>query len=461
MDVSSSFDLPIGLVLGSVIGGVVGSVSWRMWRSGVSLLLLPAQAVYAMMQANYEKNRTEFLQRHGHMARRIEIPAMDGVSQIDAVFLNGTGRPDLGPEDRLYMHFNPNGVVYEDKLEHVVRMQQKMLRVKGWACNVLIFNYRGVGGSTGTIRSGADLENDAVAVIKYAISGLKVRPQNLILHGHSIGGAAAIMAYKSLFNSSVVTDEIAKNSPVNWEEDKVGPFVLADRTFFDLLDVVEEKLGQGGVEMKVIGGLLGLNVAVFLILVICYGFGVTLVPFMGLASFSAFVMAKVFFGVLNDTVEPDWPLKPMITKAQQSGKQYVRFLKFSTFVIKFTLLAAPLLLGSYLFGPAWAYILLFMRAGLFLGEGGYLDKFALHILRFMEWEMNVRDGWEAIPSHRKAIVFHSQDELITPNVSILKIANGDVAIPLTSTTNNPHMYDVFSEEDECRMVLEALQPVFS
>ena len=57
--------------------------------------------------------------------------------------------------------------------------------------NVLCFNYRGVGKSSGISLHGNTLTSDAVKVIKYANETLRVDYQNIIIYGFSLGGAIA------------------------------------------------------------------------------------------------------------------------------------------------------------------------------------------------------------------------------------------------------------------------------
>lgn len=57
--------------------------------------------------------------------------------------------------------------------------------------NIAVFDYRGYGKSTGTIKSESDIYKDAETVIKYLEEKHKIPRKNLILWGQSLGGAVA------------------------------------------------------------------------------------------------------------------------------------------------------------------------------------------------------------------------------------------------------------------------------
>lgn len=65
----------------------------------------------------------------------------------------------------------------------------QLLRELG--CDVLAIDYQGYGDSTGK-PSQAAVENDSVAAWQYAIDSLGIRPENMIVLGISLGGAAAV-----------------------------------------------------------------------------------------------------------------------------------------------------------------------------------------------------------------------------------------------------------------------------
>lgn len=58
-------------------------------------------------------------------------------------------------------------------------------------CNVIGYDYAGFGISGGSL-SEKRLMQDAETVYRYAVTSLKIRPQQLILHGQSLGTVASL-----------------------------------------------------------------------------------------------------------------------------------------------------------------------------------------------------------------------------------------------------------------------------
>ncbi len=71
----------------------------------------------------------------------------------------------------------------------------------------LVFNYRGVGASTGTPMSGSDIIDDTVAMIRYLESEHDVNTSLLLIHGQSLGATVAVpAAAKAKSRGPVVSD---------------------------------------------------------------------------------------------------------------------------------------------------------------------------------------------------------------------------------------------------------------
>ena len=83
----------------------------------------------------------------------------------------------------LYLHGNSHNISYN--LENA-------LRYRALGSNLLLVDYRGYGKSTGGKPSEAKVYEDAEAAWQYLVKQRGVKPQQLFIYGHSLGGAVAI-----------------------------------------------------------------------------------------------------------------------------------------------------------------------------------------------------------------------------------------------------------------------------
>lgn len=74
-------------------------------------------------------------------------------------------------------------------------------------CNLAMFNYRGVGSSLGAWpRGSADLVSDASAVFGYLLRNCQANPKNILIYGHSIGGAVGALVRAKYPSGPMVSD---------------------------------------------------------------------------------------------------------------------------------------------------------------------------------------------------------------------------------------------------------------
>lgn len=102
--------------------------------------------------------------------------------------------------------------------------------------NLLAFNYRGVGGSTGIPTSARNLGEDGEIVVKYLFEQYHPAPSQVLLHGWSLGGGVAAHVGSSLLHS--------------------GP-VISDRSFSSLSNVAASWVDKRTEFGSMIGGALG------------------------------------------------------------------------------------------------------------------------------------------------------------------------------------------------------------
>lgn len=81
--------------------------------------------------------------------------------------------------------FQPNEVHYEEFLEEAKTLGQELQK------NIVLFNYRGVGESTGEATKAKDLVNDGKAICQMLVTYKDVQPEHITLYGHSLGGGVA------------------------------------------------------------------------------------------------------------------------------------------------------------------------------------------------------------------------------------------------------------------------------
>ncbi len=83
----------------------------------------------------------------------------------------------------LYLHGNGGNV--SDNLEHAKRFQRM-------GFSVLLIDYRGYGRSEGGFPTEAQVYEDAGIAWDYLVGTRQIKPQNIFLYGHSLGGGVAI-----------------------------------------------------------------------------------------------------------------------------------------------------------------------------------------------------------------------------------------------------------------------------
>jgi alpha/beta superfamily hydrolase len=125
---------------------------------------------------------------------QVKIETLDHV-KLDArewVNPSGTGK--------WMIFFCGNGTVYEDLL-HEKRAIAENLNV-----NLLVFNYRSVGHSTGELLYGRQLTIDASSVIDYIKHQKGIKESDITLWGHSMGGGVAAAATKYYPQVKLIND---------------------------------------------------------------------------------------------------------------------------------------------------------------------------------------------------------------------------------------------------------------
>lgn len=89
------------------------------------------------------------------------------------------------PDALVLLYFHGNGINIGANVAHAHRFHQL-------GFSVLLIGYRGYGLSEGSFPSEASVYQDAVAAWDYLVNELQIKPEQIFLYGHSLGGAIAI-----------------------------------------------------------------------------------------------------------------------------------------------------------------------------------------------------------------------------------------------------------------------------
>src|SRR5262249_28168711 len=127
-------------------------------------------------------------------AQRLKLGMHDG-SAIDAmaIYQSGDDATQFGSnstsDQKWVVFFQANKALYDENgsLEEARRYGKEV------GANVLLFNYRGTGESTGEILEGKNLVEDGCRVIDF-LKSHGVPESNILLYGQSIGGATATLS---------------------------------------------------------------------------------------------------------------------------------------------------------------------------------------------------------------------------------------------------------------------------
>ncbi|MEO0532331.1 MAG: alpha/beta fold hydrolase [Cyanobacteria bacterium P01_A01_bin.123] len=152
--------------LGAIAYGL--ACTWLAWRQS-HLLYFP----------DAELDETPALLNLLH--ETVEIPVGQGNA---AGNLYGWWLP-IQDSEQVLLYFHGNGGNISSNLSHAQRFNRM-------GFSVLLMDYRGYGQSTGPFPSEARFYEDAAAMWQYLIETRGIVPEQIVLYGHSLGGAIAI-----------------------------------------------------------------------------------------------------------------------------------------------------------------------------------------------------------------------------------------------------------------------------
>lgn len=119
----------------------------------------------------------------------VTVVGHGGEVRIDAAYYRVPAQAQLPEADqRWVMWLLGNGEVYEFLLQELRAVALES------GLNLFVFNYRGVASSKGRVTCAGDLVSDTVMCLEYMEDTLAAAPSNVLIMGHSIGGAVGTVA---------------------------------------------------------------------------------------------------------------------------------------------------------------------------------------------------------------------------------------------------------------------------
>lgn len=113
------------------------------------------------------------------------------VSAVDGASLSAAAYTSPGAASRWIVFVPPNGQQWESVVFSVARQAAAL------SANFLVFNYRGVGRSSGVAQTSAELVLDCEAALDWLMVGARaVHADQILLHGHSLGGGVGLQVLR-------------------------------------------------------------------------------------------------------------------------------------------------------------------------------------------------------------------------------------------------------------------------
>jgi hypothetical protein len=117
--------------------------------------------------------------------------------ELDTIEINHQAQNDRPPHEKEYIiYFNGRWGCYEKSIDKIIYMANDL------QANVVTFNYRSVGKSTGKAYSKKDLYTDGIAQVQRLLDQ-GVNPELIVLRGYSLGGAIATKVTKYFHSQGI------------------------------------------------------------------------------------------------------------------------------------------------------------------------------------------------------------------------------------------------------------------
>lgn len=395
----------------------------RLVRFVTSSILLPSSMIgknKQMLEMCVKQSKVKFQRKL--VDKRLDVAIMFGDDKSKRGYL---------------IYANANGVCYEHILRYTNFLGQFFNR------KVVVFNYSGVGNSRGSAQTAQDLVNDMTSVVRYveSVAENKKDLEDVVLWGHSIGGAVALL-FAGELSSRLVNDKKDEENGGRIQSVKV----VCDRSFSHLRDVVKEKISIGPMA-PIVSGLLASSLTLWLTVSSLIGFSSHVLPSFPEATWTVDV-AKAIVGGLS----LGW-----VTVRLGSVPRAYHFAFMGGFF--FQVIVGNYLLRNSSYGlDAIPCILMFVFAVAFeLGMKDAVQSLLGRMVEIQGWTMNPRacleEGLTSGTISKVIVTSHEFDEMISPQYSMKVIHpfKNCYLVDLDGPQLHPssyHMYDLNLHELE-------------
>lgn len=114
--------------------------------------------------------------------QEIWLPVANKLGKVERI--HGWWIPSAQPDAKVLLYFHGNGINIGANVAHANRFHQM-------GFSVLLIDYRGYGRSEGNFPTEAAVYQDAATTWDYLVQQQQVKPSQIYIYGHSLGGAIA------------------------------------------------------------------------------------------------------------------------------------------------------------------------------------------------------------------------------------------------------------------------------
>ncbi|MDJ0675154.1 MAG: alpha/beta fold hydrolase [Calothrix sp. MO_167.B42] len=111
------------------------------------------------------------------------LPIKVGTNKVE--YVHGWWMPAKGPKAKVLLYLHGNALNVGANVGHAHRFHQL-------GFSVLLIDYRGYGRSQGSFPNEVQVYEDAAVAWKYLVQQRGIAPSQIVIYGHSLGGAVAI-----------------------------------------------------------------------------------------------------------------------------------------------------------------------------------------------------------------------------------------------------------------------------
>lgn len=220
----------------------------RFFGSFISKIVMPAQQLHPAA-AHAQANQSD----SDDILSNLKFIKSSGNAQIGVRQFCSTTNLKITPDTKVILHAFGNADCVEN---HQFELQQESFAYN----NTIVagMNFRNVGESQGTVSSEKDWIDDAIAVINH-YHALGIPLKNILLNGHSLGGAILTMAAATVYREELAALQKSKKNISDPDKNECSPRLINNRSFSTLADEIMISILRGfgtGLLTSIIYGLL-------------------------------------------------------------------------------------------------------------------------------------------------------------------------------------------------------------